>query len=62
MTIALKGCPHCNGDVFLDYKHNPSMGKCVLCSRIVWKHQIPVGIQITGAPVDGKKRVKDNRD
>lgn len=55
MTYAIKGCPRCGGDVYLDYKHNTNMGKCLQCSRIIWKNQIPVGVQFTGAKVDGKK-------
>ena len=56
MTYAIRGCPHCGGDVYLDYKHNSDMGKCLLCSRVVWKHKIPVLVKFIGAKVDGKKK------
>ena len=56
MTYALRGCPHCQGDVYMDYKQNPAMGKCLQCSRVVWEHQIPVGVSFSGAPVKGKKK------
>ncbi len=54
MTYDIKSCPHCGGDVCMDYERIPGQGKCLLCSRVVWKHQIPVTMKFTGAKVNKK--------
>ncbi len=38
----LKGvCKSCQGDVMANYKHHPSMGKCLKCHKVAFYHCPP---------------------
>jgi len=34
MKIAKEPCPKCGGEVMMDYKSRPWLGKCIKCSRV----------------------------